>query len=113
MLDSISKRFAKFLLCFCNTKSYFFKQHNVTFIAETYFTFKGAINKQHTVYSLQVPENLHLRIPPTIPFLELTPWSSTILEMSPIVQLLKNFPALYGTRKFITVFTRALYWSLS
>jgi hypothetical protein len=29
------------------------------------------------------------------------------------VQLLKNFLAFYGTRKFITVFTRALHWSLS
>jgi hypothetical protein len=28
------------------------------------------------------------------------------------VQLLKNFPAFYGTRRFITVFTRALHWSL-
>jgi hypothetical protein len=26
---------------------------------------------------------------------------------------LKNFPAFYGTRRFITVFTRALHWSLS
>jgi hypothetical protein len=30
----------------------------------------------------------------------------------PIVQLLKNFPAFYGNRRFITVFTRALHWSL-
>jgi hypothetical protein len=29
------------------------------------------------------------------------------------VQLLKTFSAFYGTRKFIAVFTRALYWSLS
>jgi hypothetical protein len=29
------------------------------------------------------------------------------------VQLLKNFPAFYGMRRFITVFTRALHWSLS
>jgi hypothetical protein len=29
------------------------------------------------------------------------------------VQPLKNFPAFYGTRSFITVFTRALHWSLS
>jgi hypothetical protein len=29
------------------------------------------------------------------------------------VQLLKNFPAFYGTRRLITVFTRALHWSLS
>jgi hypothetical protein len=28
------------------------------------------------------------------------------------VQLLKNFPAFYGTRRFITVFTRALHWFL-
>jgi hypothetical protein len=39
--------------------------------------------------------------------------SWTLLEKLPIVQLLKNFPAFYGTRKFITVFTRALHWSLS
>jgi hypothetical protein len=35
-------------------------------------------------------------------------WSSALLEKLPIVQLLKNFPAFYGTRRFITVFTRAL-----
>jgi hypothetical protein len=36
-----------------------------------------------------------------------------LLEKLPVVQLLKNFLAFYGTRKFITVFTRALHWSLS
>jgi hypothetical protein len=40
-------------------------------------------------------------------------WSWALLEKLPIVQLLKNFPAFYGTRRFITVFTRALHWSLS
>jgi hypothetical protein len=35
------------------------------------------------------------------------------LDKLPIVQLLKNFPAFYGTQRFITMFTRALYWSLS
>jgi hypothetical protein len=39
--------------------------------------------------------------------------SWALLEKLPIVQLLKNFPAFYGTRKFIIVFTRALHWSLS
>jgi hypothetical protein len=29
------------------------------------------------------------------------------------MQLLKNFPTLYGTWRFITMFTRALHWSLS
>jgi hypothetical protein len=40
-------------------------------------------------------------------------WSWTLLEEPPILQLLKNFPALYGTRRFITMFTRAPHWSLS
>jgi hypothetical protein len=31
----------------------------------------------------------------------------------PIMQLLKNFPAIYGIWRFITIFTRALHWSLS
>jgi hypothetical protein len=38
--------------------------------------------------------------------------SRTIIEKLLIVQLLKNFPAFYGSQKFITVFTRALHWSL-
>jgi hypothetical protein len=38
--------------------------------------------------------------------------SSALLEELPIVQPLKKFPAFYGTRRFFTVFTRALHWSL-
>jgi hypothetical protein len=36
-----------------------------------------------------------------------------LFEKPPVVQLFKNFPAFYRTRRFITVFTRALHWSLS
>jgi hypothetical protein len=43
----------------------------------------------------------------------LTSWRWTLLEKPPIAQLLKNFPTFYGTRRFITVFTRALHRSLS
>jgi hypothetical protein len=39
--------------------------------------------------------------------------SWALLQKLPIVQPLKNVPGFYGTRKFITVFTRALHWSLS
>jgi hypothetical protein len=39
--------------------------------------------------------------------------SWALLEKPPVVQRLNNFPAVYGTRRFITVFTRALHWSLS
>jgi hypothetical protein len=32
-----------------------------------------------------------------------TLWSRALLQRPPVVQLLKNFPALYATRRFITV----------
>jgi hypothetical protein len=49
-----------------------------------------------------------------LPWISLThSWSLTLLEKLPIVQPLKKFSAFYGTRRFITVFTRALHWSLS
>jgi hypothetical protein len=38
--------------------------------------------------------------------------SWALLEKLQIVQPLKNFPAFYGTRRFTTVFTRALQWSV-
>jgi hypothetical protein len=38
--------------------------------------------------------------------------SWALLEKPPIMQPLNNFPTLYGTRRFITVFTRALQWSI-
>jgi hypothetical protein len=40
------------------------------------------------------------------------PWSWAFLERPPVVQLLKNFQALYWIRWFTTVFTKALLWSL-
>jgi hypothetical protein len=40
-------------------------------------------------------------------------WSRALLEEKPNLQLLTNFPEFYGTWRFITVFTRALHWSLS
>jgi hypothetical protein len=40
-------------------------------------------------------------------------WSWKLLKNPRLVKLLKNFPALYGNRRFITVFTRVLHWSLS
>jgi hypothetical protein len=37
----------------------------------------------------------------------------TIPEKLPVAQPLKNFPTFYAIQRFITVFTRALHWSLS
>jgi hypothetical protein len=43
----------------------------------------------------------------------LTPWSRVLPEKLKCPKLLKKFPAFYGTRRFITVFTRARHLSLS
>jgi hypothetical protein len=44
---------------------------------------------------------------------ELTPCTWALLEKPPVAQPVKNFPTFYGTRRFITVFTRACHWSLT
>jgi hypothetical protein len=43
----------------------------------------------------------------------LTPWNTVLLEKLTSFQLVKKFPAFYGTRKFITTFTSARHLSLS
>jgi hypothetical protein len=40
-------------------------------------------------------------------------WSWALLEKPPVVHELKNFSAFYETRRFNTMFTRALHLSLS
>jgi len=42
----------------------------------------------------------------------LTPWSRVLLEKLNVSQLIKKFPAFYGTRRFIAKFTRARHLSL-
>jgi hypothetical protein len=42
-----------------------------------------------------------------------TPSSWALLQKPPVVQSLKEFQTLYGTRRFIAVFTIALHWFLS
>ena len=52
----------------------------------------------------------------TIPFhltYLLTPWSRVLLEKLTGLQLVKKFPAFYGTRRFITALTSARHLSLS
>ena len=43
----------------------------------------------------------------------LTPWSTVLFEKLTGFQLVKKFPAFYGTRRFITAFTSARHLSLS
>jgi len=53
--------------------------------------------------------------PPAIIILTylLTPWSRILLGKLTGLQLVKEFPAFYGTRRFINAFTSARYVSLS
>ena len=37
----------------------------------------------------------------------ISPWSRVLLEQLTVLQLVKKFPAFYGTRRFITAFTSA------
>ena len=43
----------------------------------------------------------------------LTPWSRVLLEKLTDSQLVKKFPAFYGTRRFMTAFASARHLSLS
>jgi hypothetical protein len=43
----------------------------------------------------------------------LTQWSRVLLEKLTVLQLVKKFPAFYGTRRFITTVTSARHLSLS
>jgi hypothetical protein len=44
---------------------------------------------------------------------KLTPWSWALIQKPPFGHILKISPKFYGSRRFITVFTWALHWSLS
>jgi hypothetical protein len=43
----------------------------------------------------------------------LTPWCRTLFETLIVTQFVKNILLSYGTRRFITVFTKARHWTLS
>ena len=43
----------------------------------------------------------------------ITPWSRVLLEKLTGLQVVKKFPAFYGTQRFITAFTHACQLSLS
>lgn len=44
---------------------------------------------------------------------KIIPWRWVLFDMPPVTELLMDFPMLYGTKRFIILFTRDLYWSLS
>jgi hypothetical protein len=90
----------------------------------------NGINAEHTITQPKFPDGAHIGLNSWIGYYNnnnnnnnnnyyyyyyyyyyLRSWA--LLEKPAIVQLLKNFPAFYGTPRFITVFTKAHHWSLS
>jgi hypothetical protein len=43
----------------------------------------------------------------------LTPWCRILFEKLNVTHLFKKIPLSYGTRRFVTVFTKARHWTLS
>ena len=64
--------------------------------AQTTITWKADITTNAFI-SYEMKETTH----------SLTPWSRFLLEKLTSLQLVKKFPAFYGTRRFITAFTSA------
>jgi len=44
--------------------------------------------------------------------IQLSTWSTALLQKLAVAQLVTKCPAFNGTRRFITVFTKARHWSL-
>jgi hypothetical protein len=70
--------------------------------------------------SLQNPESRHIKrrvilMHVSLRFMkiQLTPCITGVLEKLKVARVLRKFPVFYGTRRFITVFTKARKWSLS
>ena len=68
-----------------------------------YFYVDSAIIADKTITALQLWNDTYL----------LTPWSRVLLGKLTGLQLVKKFPAFYGTRRFITALTSARHLSLS
>jgi hypothetical protein len=64
--------------------------------------------------SLMSEEELHLHQRHSISVLTTkpAPCNKVLVDKLTVTQLVKKFPAFYGTRRFITVFTTARHWSL-
>ena len=87
--------------------------------------FKARFSRKGPMLGLHLHLHLHLHvlretqlgIIPCTPICKttylLTPWSRVLLEKLSVFQLVKKFPAFYGTRRFVTAFTSARHLSLS
>jgi hypothetical protein len=81
--------------------SYFYKVYQCTTYYKCYYSFSQT--KAHVARKLVL----------SLIYSLITPWSRVLLEKITGFQLVKKFPVLYETRRFITAFTSACQLSLS
>ena len=74
---------------------------------------RNSTNKTNTVHNTVCRTNVSTTLQsPEVTYL-LTPWCRVLLEKLAGLQLVKKFPAFYGTLRFITAFTSFRHPSLS
>ena len=106
----IQLAFPRFVVCriflssltICNTSHFSHdrsKWYSLCYPSTTFQYFLGISDLLSKVYIVLTPSLL-------------TPWSRFLFEKLPGLQLVKKFPAFYGTQMFITTFTSACHLSL-
>jgi hypothetical protein len=92
-------------VCLCNLHCYMFRHFNVTIRQFTTNTLLGYTRSSDcSCWKCLLTYSLTYL---------LTPYSTVLLEKLTGLQLVKKYPAFYGTRRFITAFTNARQLSLS
>jgi hypothetical protein len=76
-------------------------------------TLKTINSNQKLDCQFSVPVHISVSHPILYTYIFTYSWSWALREEPLIGHPLKNFPAFHGTRRFNTVFTRALHWYLS
>ena len=86
----------------------FYKQHDFRHKILAHNRCETCIRCMHQAHALKYTVSN-----PTHSSYLLTPWSRVLLEKLASLQLVKKFPAFYGTRRFLTALTSAIHMSVS
>jgi hypothetical protein len=74
-------------------------RHITTWHSSLFWTFRSVPFRSAVCLSLSALDSYH----------QITSWSKVLLEQLIVAQLVKKFPTLYGTPRFIIMFTRVRY----
>ena len=117
---AVSRSLVQGVIKFVNSFSTILKPIHATYIILYVFIYKwtllrvSAVNR-HTLGEINTNIRLIHKIYIYLLTYLLTPWSRVLLEKLASLQLVKRFPAFYGTRRFLTALTSArqlsLFWA--